>query len=286
MVELTWADRLPDDDLAEVRELLRSAGVTDDFRGGRHALARADGHLVGYLHANTKGDANGRPVAELLVHPDHRRQGVGTALAESLLETVPTRPLRAWSHGDHPGAARLAEEFGFARVRELLKLGLDLRDCPRLPVPNWPAGVRLRTFVPGQDEADVIAVNRRAFDWHPEQGALTVEDLAADEDRSWFDPDGFFLAIDPEDRVLGFHWTKVHDLDPPVGEVYVVGVDPDAQGGGLGKALTLAGLHHLRREGLAQVILYVESDNAAALAVYRHLGFDTVEIHAQYELAS
>ena len=286
MVELTWADGLPDESANGVRELLRAVGVTDDFRGGRHAFAREQGRLAGYLHVDTRGDARGRPVAELFVHPELRRRGIGAALTRSLVETVPGRPLRAWSHGDHPGAARLAEEFGFARVRELLKMGLRLRDCPQLRVPSWPPGVRLRTFVPGQDEADVIAVNKRAFDWHPEQGALTVDDLAATEDESWFDPDGFFLAIDPEDRVLGFHWTKVHPLDPPVGEVYVVGIDPDAQGGGLGTALTLAGLHHLHREGLAQVILYVESDNPAALAVYRGLGFDTVETHVQYERAA
>ncbi len=281
---MTWHDRLSDDDLNAVRALYGP----EVFRSGSHALARDPGDpgLVGYLHVNTRGDAEGRPVAELLVHPERRRQGIGTAMAESLLERIAKRPLRIWSHGDHPGAARLAEKFGLARVRELLKLGLSLSDCPQLPVPSWPSGVRLRTFVPGQDEPDVVAVNHRAFDWHPEQGALTVDDIAAAEDESWFDPEGFFLAIDPEDRLLGFHWTKVHNLTPPVGEVYVVGVDPDAQGNGLGRALTLAGLHHLHRAGLSEVILYVEADNKPALAVYQHLGFDTIETHAQYELAS
>jgi len=285
VVEVTWYDRLSDDDLNAVRGLLRAAGVGDDFRGGSHALAYDSG-LVGYLHVNTGGDARGRPVAELIVHPAQRRRGVGAALTESLIGQIPARPLRIWSHGDHPGAARLAEKFGFARVRELLKMGLDLRDCPQLPIPSWPAGVRLRTFVPGQDEPDVVAVNHRAFDWHPEQGALTVDDLAAAEDESWFDPDGFFLAIDPEDRLLGFHWTKVHNLTPPVGEVYVVGVDPEAQGSGLGKALTLAGLHHLHRVGLSEVILYVEADNKPALAVYERLGFRTLVTDVQYELPS
>jgi mycothiol synthase len=282
VVELTWHDQLSDEDLAAVRELYGP----EVFRGGRHALAWDGDGLVGYLHVNTRGDAQGRPVVELLVHPEHRERGIGTAMTEGMLAEISQRPLRIWSHGDHPGAARLAEKFGFARVRELLKLGLSLSDCPQLPVPSWPGGVRVRTFVPGQDEPEVIAVNSRAFDWHPEQGALNVDDIAAAEDESWFDPEGFFLAVDPEDRLLGFHWTKVHNLTPPVGEVYVVGVDPDAQGNGLGKALTLAGLHHLHRAGLSEVILYVEADNKPALAVYQHLGFDTVEVHAQYELAN
>jgi mycothiol synthase len=84
---------------------------------------------------------------------------------------------------------------------------------------------------------------------------------------------------------VGFHWTKVHGGDgqrPPVGEVYVVGVDPDAQGGGLGRALTLAGLHHLRERGLGEVLLYVEADNLAARRVYERLGFDHVATDVQY----
>ncbi|HEU5474132.1 MAG TPA: mycothiol synthase [Actinophytocola sp.] len=301
MVEVAWHDRLSDDDVETVRELLLAVRARDgrpevvpagslprELRGGRHGLASGpDGELAGYLHVDTAGDARGRAVVELFVHPRMRRRGVGSTLTESLLGRIDTRPVRAWSHGDHPGAARIAARFGFDRVRELLKLGLDFEsgDAPRLPVPTWPAGVRVRTFVPGQDEPDVVAVNRRAFDWHPEQGALTVDDLAAAEDEPWFDPDGFFLAVDPEDRLLGFHWTKVHAGPPPVGEVYVVGVDPDAQGGGLGRALTLAGLHHLHRGGLSKVILYVESDNAPAVAVYRRLGFGRVASDVQYERA-
>ncbi len=289
MVEVSWHDQPSNDD---VRGLLLAARASDgrpevaqdgplpsEFRSGSHVLARAGDALVGYAHLNTKGDARGRPVAELIVHPEHRRRGVGSTLAESVLERA-GRPMRFWSHGDHPGARRIAERFGLARVRELLQLGLDFGGCPQLPIPSWPAGVRLRTFVVGQDEPDVIEVNRRAFDWHPEQGALTVDDLAATEDEGWFDPDGFFLAIDPEDRLLGFHWTKLHS--PAVGEVYVVGVDPDAQGSGLGTALTLAGLHHLHRSGVHQVILYVESDNKPALAVYTRLGFTTLKTDVQY----
>ena len=296
MVEVTWYDRLSEKDVETVRALLLAARARDgrpevagsgplprELRSGSHALATMDGRLVAYAHLDS--DAKARSVTELFVHPDARRHGLGAALAERLIEQVNVRPLRVWSHGDHPGAARIAEKFGFVRVRELLKMGLDFESADtRLPVPTWPPGVRVRTFVPGQDEPDVVRVNHRAFHWHPEQGALTVDDLAAIEDEAWFDPDGFFLAVDAEDRLLGFHWTKVHNQTPPVGEVYVVGVDPAAQGGGLGTALTLAGLHHLHRSGLSRVILYVESDNLPAMAVYTHLGFTTIETDVQYEL--
>ena len=297
MLNTVWVDELDETALRQVRGLLLAAREADgrpevtadgplpgEFSGGLHLLARVDTHLAGYAHLDTAGDSFGRQVAELVVHPDHRRHGVATRLAEALVDKVGDGKLRVWAHGDHPAAARIAERAGFERARELLVLHVDVRDWPE---PTLPDGVTLRTFVPGQDEQAVIDVNARAFDWHPEQGALTVEELRATEAEDLFDAAGFFLA-ERDGRVIGFHWTKVHPAEEdrfdgePVGEVYVVGVDPRAQGGGLGKALTLAGLRHLRERGLQHVILYVEGDNAPALAVYERLGFTRFAVDVQY----
>jgi mycothiol synthase len=115
---------------------------------------------------------------------------------------------------------------------------------------------------------------------------MTADDVRAAEAEPWFDADGFLLAVDTDDRLLGFHWTKVHPDSGdgrPIGEVYVVGVRPDAQGGGLGRGLTMAGLHYLRaRRGIDRVMLYVESDNQAALAVYAKVGFTLWDADVQY----
>jgi mycothiol synthase len=283
---MVWQDTDPG---ADVRRLLLAAQEQDgrpeiedgqplprEFRGGRHLLATEGGTLVGYAHLDTGGDAFGNQIAEAIVHPAHRRRGHGTRLVRAVLDEA-TPKLRIWSHADHPAAARIASAAGLARVRELLKMRLD-RDTA-LPAAVWPPGVTVRTFEPGRDEQDVVAVNRRAFDWHPEQGRLTVEDVLATEREAWFDADGFFLAV-RDGAVAGFHWTKVHPGD--VGEVYVVGVDPAAQGGGLGRALTLKGLHHLRDRGLGDTILYVESDNAPAVAVYRKIGFEVAQTDVAY----
>jgi len=288
VVTLTWLDTLTDD--TSVRALLRAAGEHDgrpevepdgplprEFRGGRHLLATdADDAVVGYAHLDTGGDALGNQVVELIVRPDRRRQGIGGRLVAEVLTVG--GPLRLWSHGDHPGAVRLAERHDLARVRELLRMRLGPEH--EVPEPALPGHLRLRAFEPGRDEDAVIAVNARAFDWHPEQGQLSVEELVATEGESWFDPAGFFLAEDG-DRVVGFHWTKVHP--DGVGEVYVVGVDPTAQGGGLGTALTLVGLRHLRAAGIGEIILYVESDNAPAVAVYTRLGFTVAETDVSYQ---
>jgi mycothiol synthase len=298
MVNAVWTEELDTDSLSRVRELLLAVREADgrpevepsgplpsEFHDGLHLLASEGDVLVGYVHLDTGGDSFGRQVAELLVHPAHRRRGVGTALVESLVGKVEAGKLRVWAHGDHPGAAKLAGHAGFTRARELLVLHTETGSWPE---PSVRDGITLRTFVRGQDEQAFIDVNARAFDWHPEQGSLTVDELKAEEAEDWFDPEGFFLAVDSEDKVVGFHWTKVHPANPkrfggePVGEVYVVGVDPGAQGGGLGRALTLAGLEYLSKQGLREFILYVEGDNAPALAVYERLGFTRHEVDAQY----
>jgi mycothiol synthase len=266
-------------------------GVPGEFRGGEYLFAGPADRPAGVVHLDTRGDASGRPVAELVVRPADRRHGIGAALLTRLLARTGIDPtaepgdrLRVWAHGDQPAAAQLAARFGFRRVREMRRLRRDLKDD--LPAATLPDGVTLRPFEIGRDEDAVVEVNHLAFAWHPEQGALTAADVRSAEDESWFDPAGFLLAVDGDDRLLGFHWTKVHPDagdGAPIGEVYVVGVRPDAQGGGLGRGLTVAGLEHLRdHRGMSRVMLYVESDNEPALAVYHRLGFTSWDADAQY----
>lgn len=280
MPALTWTSRPGPDETAAVLALLEAAAGADGVdpvsepvllrlrhrRTGDHLLARdAEGTLVGYAALDTRPD---RPAAELAVHPDHRRRGTGTALADAVVERVGSG-LWVWAHGEHPGALALAQRHGMRRARELWQLRRSLDETVQhRPMPD---GVRLRAFEPGRDEAAVVEVNNRAFAWHPEQAGWDVEQLTVREDEPWFDPAGFLLAVDDSDRLLGFHWTKVHP--DGTGEVYLLGIDPDAQGTGLGAALTAAGLEHLGSLGLADVLLYTESDNEAAVRMYEKLGF-------------
>ncbi|MCX8453186.1 mycothiol synthase [Paenarthrobacter ureafaciens] len=218
---------------------------------------------------------DGSGVLELAVHPSYRNRGVAGRLLAALQEKRGFDGLTAWSHGNHEAAAELASRFGYGPVRELRKMRL-MSSASSLPDAALPPGVTLRAFVPGQDEQAWLAANRAAFAHHPEQGSMTLADLKAREEEAWFDPEGFLLAVDADGTLLGYHWTKVHPKQgphPAIGEVYVVGVTPDAQGSGLGKALTVAGIRHLQEKGLHAVMLYVDADNEAAVALYRKLGF-------------
>jgi mycothiol synthase len=241
----------------------------------RNFLLYAGERLVGYAHLDTTDVVEG-PSAELAVHPAHRRAGVGSRLVTALLAATADGRLRLWAHGQHPAAAALGARMGFRRARVLWQMRRSL--FAPLDRPVLPPGVTIRTFRVGQDEAAWTEVNNRAFANHPDQGRWSLAEVATRELEPWFDPAGFFLA-ERTGRLVGFHWTKVHGArsgghdHEPIGEVYVVGVDPAEQGRGLGPALVLTGLRHLRARGLAQAMLYVEADNAPAIAVYQRLGF-------------
>lgn len=222
-------------------------------------------------------------VLEIVVHPNYRNEGVGALLVDKLAAIRGLHGIKAWSHGNHEAAADLAASYGYRAIRELWRMRLvrQTHDTVESSTPlnrtaSLPDGVRLRTFVPGQDEQAWLRANAAAFAHHPEQGAMTLADLRARMAESWFDPAGFFLAVDAAGTILGFHWTKIHagrEGQDALGEVYVVGVTPAAQGAGLGKVLTSVGIDHLQRAGLRAIMLYVDADNEAAVALYRKLGF-------------
>ncbi|GAB4087082.1 mycothiol synthase [Myceligenerans cantabricum] len=268
-----------------------------------HVVARDGsdaGGVAGYLQVDRSG-----PVAsaELVVHPDHRRTGVARRLLHTaeLDVTFPMRSgepggqqLRVWAHGDLPQAKEFAAALGYSPVRELRFLARPLDHDPSLPTPEDVTPDEdyvLRTFRPGSDDDAWLRLNASAFAAHPEQGRLTSEDLRARQAERWFDPEGFFLLFpaaggsDPGPDPVAFIWTKIETGQPTGsrdGEIYVVGVAPEAQGRGLGRLMTDVGLAHLAHAGADRAVLYVEGDNAPALSTYQRAGFRQDARHVQY----
>ena len=258
--------------------------------------------LAGYAHLDITDVVEGSS-AELVVDPELRGRGLGRLLVRHVLAETPDGRLRLWSHGEHPAAAALSAAMGFTRMRSLWQLRRSL--YAPLPAPVLAPGVEIRTFVPEADDDAWLELNAKAFIHHPEQGNWTLADLHQRMAEPWFQPEGFFLAVRPEDdgRLVGFHWTKVHGEvehahthpgahahlhdhgHDPMGEVYVVGVDPSEQGHGLGRALTLVGLRHLRSLGLPEAMLYVDADNTPAIRLYTDLGFTRWDTDVMYHRA-
>ncbi|GAA5098867.1 mycothiol synthase [Nocardia iowensis] len=297
-----WTGRLDSDAAAAVRQLLERATAADgvapvseqavlslsasDDPTVRHLLTVRDDVITGY--ANLVPAHGEHPaMAEVAVDPAARGHGIGTGLvAAALAEGGPGT--RVWAHGDLPAAKAVSARLGLFTARELWQMRRALA-TPELPELGARGRVTVRTYAGPADDAELLRVNNAAFAWHPEQGGWTERDIEVRREEPWFDPAGLFLATDTTDpgRVLGFHWTKVHyEENPAVGEVYVVGIDPAAQGRGLGRLLTLVGLHYLRDRGLAEVLLYTEADNTAAVHTYTRLGFAPAHVDVAYSASS
>lgn len=228
-----------------------------------------DGTLAGY--AEVHDDA-----AQLVVHPDFRGRGIGTGMAGELIKAG----LQLWAFGAQPAALRVAEKLGLQPVRELLVMGRSLTDLPApLPVA---APLTIRGFT-AADEPKILQINAAAFAHHPEQGLMDATDFAQRCAQPWFDPAGLLVA-ERDGEVVGFHWTKRRDGAD--GEVYVIAVDPSAHGGGIGKTLLWTGLHYLADQGLQRVLLWVEGDQATAVALYERSGFAVLNRDIVFSVAN
>lgn len=207
---------------------------------------------------------------------------LGAAL-DTALARLGSGTVQLWLRAVDDASDAAARARGFRPYRDLWQL--------RCPLPGPPSGLHTRAFTEADLEA-FVAVNNRAFAWHPEQGGLTADAVRATMTEDWFDADGFRLLhappSDPDDDegpLIGFCWTKIHaDHDPPLGEIYVIAVDPSQHGKGLGKPMTLAGLEWLSEQGLRDGMLYVESDNDPANATYVALGFTRHHTDRAYRL--
>ncbi|MFN8036606.1 MAG: mycothiol synthase [Acidimicrobiia bacterium] len=283
-MEVITTDTLDDEDRDAIRALCaasfaadRHAPLSDDHRlaldhdgnpGFAAFFARDRRRLVGY--AQLVDEAHTRDLA-LVVHPMRRGNDVAARLTRAALDRV------AFDGGatvqllvpcvDATDDAVLAG-LGFSPARDLVQLRCPL---PLEETPAWPAGTLLRAFEPGRDDDAWLALNNAAFADHPEQGGWDRDRLAARLDESWFDPAGFLLAV-RDGTIAGFCWTKLHRAER-LGEIYVIAVDPAQQGHGLGRALAVAGLASIAERGIPTGMLYVDADNAGAVALYRGLGF-------------
>jgi len=305
MVDVRVRRPIAPNDVAAVRSLAEIATLADGhpslgdgiWRDLAHpspdsalALAFEADEPIGAMHlAPDEGaDADGRVTSAIVVHPDHREAGVARALVDAAAQYLRKsggKRLVLWAFGADDRADGFARAAGFASDRELWQMRVPL---PLAEAPRWPPGVEVRAFEPGRDEDAWLEVNNRAFASDPDQGGWTKDMVQRREVESWFDPSGFLLAFD-ERGLAGFCWTKVHPPKAPsepaaLGEIYVIGVDPDRQGTGLGRALTVGGLASLHERGAPIGMLYVNARNEAAVGLYRALGFDVARIDRSYEM--
>lgn len=286
------------DDIAAVNELLDAAARADgrrplsdhlylDFVNGGHngfaglvAWEPGHDHPVAYAQVSRGNDSY---AFELVVHPHHRYEmaTIGPELMQSAIDVVASDGgghVNWWVFEPTSTHLTLAADAGMHADRTLFQM--------RRPLPTGlEVTVETRDFRPGTDDESWLSVNNRAFADHGEQGGWTLDTFCQRQGEDWFDPSGFRVH-ERDGRMAAFCWTKVHEPADSggerIGEIYVIAVDPDFHGLGLGKQLTLAGLEHLARQGINTALLYVDANNAAAVPMYERLGFTVSATNAAF----
>jgi mycothiol synthase len=250
-------------------------------------VARDGPNIGGVLHIGPTASPTAPGVRfSVAVAPGSPVGEVGRALVDTALADARGRdagPVELLVFGADETWDTVAADLGLRPARDLLQLRVPLPAAP----PRWPPSVRVRPFEPGSDEDGWLVVNNRAFVDDPDQGGWDPESLRGREREPWFDPAGFLLAFD-ERGLAGFCWTRLHPSAPPLvvetaGEIYVIGVDPDRRGIGLGRALVLGGLDDLHeRRGATTGMLFVDAGNEPAVSLYTSIGFSRARVDRAY----
>lgn len=290
--------QMASDDIANVSELLDAAARADGRRplSDHLYLDLVNGGMDGFTGFLASEPGHDHPVAyaqisrgndsyafELVIHPHHRYEmaTIGPELIDAALDVIANDgggTVNWWVFEPTTAHTALASDAGMHRGRSLYQMR---RSLPT----DMPVTIDTRAFVPGADDDAWLRVNNRAFSGHGEQGGWTLDTFCQRQQEHWFDPEGFRVH-DVDGQMAGFCWTKIHEPtttdDARLGEIYVIAVDPDFHGRGLGRQLTLAGLDHLAGRGITTGMLYVDADNIPAVSLYEHLGFRVHSTNAAF----
>lgn len=249
-------------------------------------LIETAGNFVGYMDV-TPELSIGRVILECWVHPEHRRRG----LAARLLGLATQRARKLGARAAHVNVARdnkVAQSVllgsGFKCVRRFIELRLDMA---RLSGPDAARAAQMcRQLKPGEEDK-LARVQNRAFAGSWGYDPNTLETITHRINLSTGSPQDIIIAAEGGE-VIGYCWTEVTGEGEATGSqrkgrIYMIGVDPDYRGRGVGKRVLLAGLAYLKGKRVPVTELTVDSDNEAALALYRSIGFKLQTSSLWYE---
>jgi mycothiol synthase len=289
-VEISTVDSLTTDQQDQVFDIIEESSVVDEVKplsehvelhlkhGGdkpiTHVLAIVGDKIVGYGHLD-QTDLVAGPSAELVVAPDFRNEGIAKLILQKIEQNSAGKPLRLWAHGNIKSAQDFAKNLNYHPAREIVQLRRSLLES--LSDFSLPSDLALATYQGTQDNEIILQINKKSFVNLPDQASWNQGDLTLRLNEEWFNPEGLLIVRTKTNQPVAFCWTKVHGhhhhVHQPIGEIYVLAVLPEFQGQGLGKQLTLWGLHQLRSQNLTEAMLYVDASNESAKRIYLDLGF-------------
>jgi mycothiol synthase len=139
------------------------------------------------------------------------------------------------------------------------------------------------------EEDELTQIQNRSFAGTWAYNPNSVEEIAYRLGLIGCSPEDVILIFQG-DKPTGYCWTATNlgesaAIGTNKGRIYMLGVDPDYRGKGIGKRALLAGLAHLKSKGIEAAELTVDSENAAACALYESVGFKISSTSAWYEKA-
>ncbi len=248
-------------------------------------IVEIDGDIVGYMDIKPELTI-GRVTLDCWVHPEHRRRGLATKLLGCAIRRARELGARV-AHvnimEDNAVAESVLSRLGFECVRRFLKLRLDITDVRWSDINQAALGCR---YLQRGEEDKLTQIQNRAFAGTWGYNPNTVEEITYRTNLSTYSPEDIVLTCEG-DKVIGYCWTGIACKggvpSERKGQIFMLGLDPDYRGKGMGKKILLAGLAHLKSRSLQVAELTVDSENKAACALYKSIGFKVRTISFWYE---
>ncbi|MGW6278405.1 GNAT family N-acetyltransferase [Kribbella sp. NPDC055071] len=240
--------------------------------------AEVGGRVVGWarLHRATWLREPDAYSLNLMVHPDHRRSGIGTGLYEACdawLATLPSAYVQAFAD---EGGTQFARSLGFTAGDQMVYAGLQLTD---LPVPWIPDGLSL-VPLSRLEATDIYPVYR-------DTAADIPGGISFDVEFEWFCDDiwagtsldrELSLALVEDGSVVCF--TLVDREDTKIWSD-MTGTDSKWRGKGLAGLVKAAALAAAKDAGVLNAYTIMNQNNAPMLAINHRLGYRQVGLRTE-----
>lgn len=234
------------------------------------------GNMVGYIDVAPELGI-GRVILNCWVHPQHRRQGLATKLlgyAMGRAKELGAKVAQVNIPQDNTVAKSVLYKLGFRLLRRFLELRLDITQVRWRDIDQTAFSYR---HLRRGEEDRLTQIQNRSFAGTWGYNPNTVEEIIYRTNLSGCSPEDVIVAYGG-DRPIGYCWTRIiykAATGERKGQIFMLGVDPDYRGRGVGKGVLLAGLEYLKSKGLPVAELTVDSRNRAACSLYRSVGFKT-----------
>lgn len=248
-------------------------------------LIEIAGDIIGYMDMVPEL-AIKRVILDCWIHPEHRRKGLATKLfshATHRARELSAKVAYVNILKDNVTAKSVLSKLCFERIGRFLELRLEMAKIPWWDINQTALGC---CHLQRGEEDKLMRIQNRCFAGTWGYNPNTVEEITYRTNLSSCSPEDVILTYQ-EDEIIGYCWTEVINDEEAgggrAGRISMIGTDPDFRGKGVGKRVLLAGLTHLKNKGMRVTELTVDSENKAACALYRFVGFEVLTSSLWYE---